>query len=388
MDTNFSRRRGTRLHPLRLPGRGSTIWGCERSRTLPDLRPSSPLATLVDPDPTTLGDSVEAFLAGLGQATEIRITGRDPSRWRALIVLMHGNEPSGPIAAWRWLRSGQQPAVDISVFVLAVDAAIEPPGFAHRMLPGKRDLNRCFYPPFDDDDNGRVAGEVLRRVRGRSCEALIDMHNNTGQNPAYGIINKPGLLRLKLVEFFTDSCCVLSDLAVGALTEVIVDEIPSVAIECGHAADPGAHDLALRGIERFVSVNDLELDTELDRDITMFDHPLRVRLRPGVVVCFDDHVHPEYQLTLRSDIDTHNFRTLEPGTVVGWLRDDCDWPFTATGADGREVSHEHFVQSGNELRFATERVPVMMTTNSQVAAQDCLCYLMHPLSGLALGDSD
>lgn len=368
---------GLRLHYRRL----------ERSCTLSDPVKSNPVNTLVDPDPATLGDTVQDFLVGLGQATEIRITGRDSSRRRALVVLMHGNEPSGPIGAWRWLRSGQEPAVDLSVFVLAVDAAIEPPGFAHRMLPGKRDLNRCFDPPFDDD-NGEIAEEVLRRVREGRYEALVDMHNNTGQNPAYGIINKPGLLRLKLVELFTDSCCVLSDLAVGALTEVIVDEIASIAIECGHAADPEAHDLAFRGIVRFVSVNDLELDTELNRDIAMFDHPLRVRLQPGISVCFDDHPHGEYDLTLRSDIDTHNFRSLEPGTVLGWLRDGCDWPLIAVGADGREVSHEHFVQSDGALVFRTERVPVMMTTNSQVAGQDCLCYLMHQLSELALGNGD
>ena len=351
--------------------------------------------TIVDPDPATLGGTVEEFLTYLGGPAEIRVTGRDPSRWRSVVVLMHGNEPSGPIAAWRWLRSGARPAVDISVFVLAVDAAMKPPGFAYRMLPGARDLNRCFCAPFDDQ-NGRLAREVLHRLgiglgasngrtirTGRRCEALVDIHNNTGQNPAYGIINKPGLIRLKLVELFTDSCCVLSDLKVGALTEIIVDEIPSVAIECGHSEDPGAHDVALAGIERFVSIDDLELETELNRGIALFDHPIRVHLRSGVSVQFGDHPDDSADVTLRADIDTHNFRPLRGGTVLGWVRDGCEWPLAAMGADQRDVSREHFAISDGKLVFRTERVPVMMTTNALVAAQDCLCYLMHQIDGIA-----
>ncbi len=347
---------------------------------------SEPIHTLHNPEPASLGATVDEFLRSLGQATEIRITGRDSSRWRAVVVLMHGNEPSGPTAVWRWLRSGAEPAVDISCFVLAVDAAIEGPGFAHRMLPGKRDLNRCFRPPFEDD-NGRIAEAVMRRLRQRSCEALIDLHNTTGRNPAYGIINKRGRFRLKLVEFFTNSCCVLSDLEVGALTEVIVDEIPSVAIECGYAEDPAAHDLALAGIERFVTAADLELDSELNRGIAMFDHPIRVRLRSGISVVFGDERHGGSDLTLRSDIDTHNFQPLERDTIVGWVRPGCDWPLVAMGADNREVSREHFAISNGTLRFNTERVPVMMTTSSLVAAQDCLCYLMNQLDWPAELDS-
>ncbi|MCG8421549.1 MAG: succinylglutamate desuccinylase [Proteobacteria bacterium] len=340
------------------------------------------VTTIVDPDPASLAGTAEQFLIELGGPTEILVTGRDRSRWRVLIVLMHGNEPSGPIAAWRWLRSGARPAVDISIFVLAVDAATEPPGFAHRMLPGKRDLNRCFVPPFDDD-NGKLAREVLRRIRRRPCEALIDIHNNTGLNPAYGIINRPGLDRLKLVELFTNSCCILSDLNIGALTEVIVDDISSVAIECGHSRDPAAHDVALAGIERFVNTQDLELDTELNRDISLFDHPIRVRLRNGLTVRFSDQPDPTYDLTLRADIDNHNFHTLDPGTVLGWIQPGCAWPLVALGADQKDVSHLHFAISDDKLIFTTDRVPVMMTTDPIVARQDCLCYLMHVHDWLA-----
>jgi hypothetical protein len=336
---------------------------------------SDPLAILRDPRSDQLADTPLEFLRQLGGPTEIRLTGRDSGRARAVSALLHGNEPSSIIAVHRWLRQGRQPAVDISIFVTAVEAALAPPGFALRMLPERRDLNRCFFPTRDDID-GRLAAAMLERLRARRFEALVDLHNNTGRNPPYGIINRPGLERLKLVEMFSDSCCVLSDLRVGALTEAIVDEIPSIAVECGHSADPWAHEIAFRGLERFVGAADLGLMNDLEQPVSMFDRPIRVELRRGMSVAFGRERHEHADLTLRDDIDIHNFRRLDRGTVLGWLRDGVEWPLVARGGDGVEVSRQHFAVRDGALIHDSDLVPIMMTTNAQIALVDCLCYLM------------
>lgn len=341
--------------------------------TTPDM--TEPLAILADPRPETLADTPYEFLRQLGAPTEIRLAGQNPGPARAISALLHGNEPSSVVAVHRYLRSGRRPAVDISIFVTAVEAALVEPGFALRMLPGRRDLNRCFFP-YRDDVDGRLAAAVLDRLRARRFEALVDLHNNTGRNPPYGIINRRGLERLKLVELFTDACCVLSDLRVGALTEAIVDELPSVAIECGHAADEHAHELAYRGIERFVTTPDLALSSDLHEPVAMFDRPLRVELRRGLSVAFASEPHQYAELTLRADVDTHNFRRLERGTVLGWLRAGAEWPLTARGSDGVDVSRQHFTVQSGALIHDSDLVPIMMTTNAQIAMVDCLCYLM------------
>ena len=95
---------------------------------------------------------VEEFLRWLGGPAAIRVPGRDRSRARAVTTLLHGNEPSGVRAVHAWLRSGALPAVDALLFVGAVPAALEPPGFALRSLPGAADLNRCFLAPFEGPD--------------------------------------------------------------------------------------------------------------------------------------------------------------------------------------------------------------------------------------------
>ena len=344
-------------------------------RRTPHAHVIQALATLTDPEPDWLADTPLSFLQQLGAPTEIRLSGRQAGPARAISALLHGNEPSSVIAIHRFLRSGGRPTVDTSIFILAVEAALAEPGFAMRMLPGRRDLNRCFFPASDDID-GQLAATVLARLRSRRYEALVDLHNNTGRNPPYGIINQLGLARLKLVEMFTDSCCVLSDLRVGALTEAIVDEIPSVAIECGHAADPYAHDVAYRGIERFVTASELGLTGALCQPVAMFDGPIRVELRRGLSVAFASAPHQHAELTLRDDIDVHNFRRLDRGTVLGWLRSDAEWPLCARGRDGVDVSRQHFAVRDGALLHDSDLVPIMMTTNAQIALVDCLCYLM------------
>jgi hypothetical protein len=92
---------------------------------------------------------VRAFLSALAGSAAIRITGAERRRCRVVVTLLHGNEPSGARAVLPWLRGGAQPAVDVLCVLAAVRAALQPPGFAQRMLPGERDLNRCFRPPFD-----------------------------------------------------------------------------------------------------------------------------------------------------------------------------------------------------------------------------------------------
>ena len=343
--------------------------------SVPTRNVTEPLAIVVDPSPESLAATPYEFLQQLGAPTEIRLSGHRAGPARAISALLHGNEPSSVIAVHRFLRAGRRPAVDISIFITAVEAALAEPGFALRMLPGRRDLNRCFFPARDDID-GRLAACVLERLRARRFEALVDLHNNTGRNPPYGIINRRGLARLKLVEMFTDSCCVLSDLRVGALTEAIVDDIASVAIECGHAEDPHAHDVAYRGIERFITAPDLGLARDLADPVAMFDRPIRVELRRGLSVAFAHAPHDNAELTLRTDIDVHNFRRLDRGTVLGWVRTGAAWPLCARGGDGVEVSREHFAIRDGALVHDSDLVPIMMTTNAQIALVDCLCYLM------------
>ncbi len=334
------------------------------------------VAVRARPRAEELGETPEAFLSWLAGPTVLRIPGRDRSRARGLATLLHGNEPSGLRALHGWLRSGALPAVDLVAFVGAVDAALAPPGFAHRMLPGRRDLNRCFLPPFAGDEGG-IAGEALRLLREAGCESLVDLHNNTGHNPAYSVATTIDAARINLTALFAERL-VHNAIRLGTLVEATADDFPSVTIECGRAGDPAADALALQGLERYAGLERLEMRRVLAPKLDILEEPVRVCARPGSTLAFADQPMAGADLTLRSDIDRHNFELLLPGVPVGFVGDGASWPLEARGADGEEVSHDLFVLRDGSIETRRAGVPIMMTTDVAVARSDCLFYFARP----------
>jgi hypothetical protein len=317
-------------------------------------------------------ETPEAFLRDLGGPALLRVPGRDPSRSRAVATLLHGNEPSGLRALHHWLRRGETPAVDVLVLLGGVEAALAPPGFAHRMLPGRRDLNRCFRAPFEGGE-GALAAELLGALESARPEALIDIHNTTGHTPPYGVGPSAGARQLGIVALFAERF-LRSDLRLGALVEASDARCPSVTIECGRAGDPAADAVARAGLERFLRAG--HLDAAAGAGVRVLADPVRVEVSAGARVTYGDGPEPPYDLTVARDVDRHNFETLDCGAPIGWLGRRDAWPVVARGADGREISRELFDAEDGVLRARCPLVPIMMTTDAGIAASDCLFYVV------------
>ena len=95
-----------------------------------------------NPTADSIGNNIVEFLQILGQPACIELEGKDRSRTRALVTLLHGNEPSGLEAIFEWIKSRETPAVNIVCIIASVEAALTELVFSYRVLPGKRDLNR------------------------------------------------------------------------------------------------------------------------------------------------------------------------------------------------------------------------------------------------------
>lgn len=335
-------------------------------------RVSEPLRYWEAPTAETVGRTTESFLARLDGPTVLRLAGRDRTRTRVVVTLLHGNEPSGLRALHAWLRSGAVPAVDVLCVVAAVEAARATPLFSHRMLPGVRDLNRCFRPPFTDGA-GALAEAILRIVRSARPEALIDLHNNSGHNPPYAVTARVDPAELHLTRLFA-SRLVLSTLQLGALTEVLAAELPAVAIECGRTGDPAADAVGLAGLSRFVGITRLSLDG-VPPAVRVFEEPIRVCVRPGVRLAFAA-APTNAELTLTPDIDRHNFSRIEAGAVLGWTRLLAEMPLEARDAGSRDRARDLFEITDGRMIARRALVPIMMTTDARVAVQDCLFYVV------------
>ncbi len=313
------------------------------------------------------------FLRSLGGPCAIHLVGRDASRTRAVSTLLHGNEPSGFLAAHRWLRDERMPAVDTLLVIANVEAALAEPGFHYRMLPGRQDLNRCFAGPFDSPE-GQLALGILDALAHGPPEAVIDVHNNTGHNPPYGVGIEPTPEALRLVALF-GTRYVWSHLSLGALTEVLPD-VPGITVEVGRSGDARANEIAHAGLVAFLERDDLFARDAEEPDVQVLMRPMRVCLQPGARLAIADTADPEADLTILTDLDRHNFERVEPGTPIGFVRGDA-WPLVLVDEDGSDRASDHFNVEDGVLRTNCPMIPIMITTDPVAAASDCLFYVVH-----------
>jgi len=327
-----------------------------------------------NPQAEEIGDSVEEFLTLLGGPTWINIPGKDPSRSRAIVTLLHGNEPSGIRAMHRWLQIGTKPQVNMACFIGAIDAALAPPGFAYRTLPGRKDLNRCFREPFDSAE-GQVAKDVLQRLTNLKPEALIDLHNTSGRSPCYTISTQNSDKQQSLTALFSNQL-VITDLRLGSLMEATEFEIPTIAVECGGNHDPQSDRIALEGLTRFMQTDTLFPSGQVHPDVLIFEHPIRVELREGATVAYASIPDEEADCTFRFDADKLNFDMLHPGDPVGWVGPRKLGLFLARDAQGNNRIEELFTVVNGELHLAQTGRILMMTTDPIMASSDCLFYFL------------
>ena len=323
-----------------------------------------------NPDSSTVGRDAGEFLQLLGGPTWICLEGHDHSRTRAVTTLLHGNEPSGTRALHRFLRSGTLPATNVIALVASVDAALAPPGFANRMLPGRRDLNRCFAGTGTDPDAG-LARAILADLRAARPEALVDLHNTSGLGPYYGVGTRANAEQLALVALFS-GYHVLTDIRLGTLMEAAEDDWPTVTIECGGARDPGSDEIAHAGLTRYLCAPEL-FDAEATRPaVSVLRHPIRVRLADGAAVTYGSEAEPDARLTLRRDIDRFNSSVLTEADPIGWAA-SMD---VVTARDGHGVERRDELLTLREgSLYAREPLRLFMaTTDSRIAAEDCLFY--------------
>ena len=325
-----------------------------------------------DPALSVSGNNVEEFLHGLGGPVCFFLSGEDGSRTRALVTLLHGNEPSGAMALFRWLRSGQRPAVNVVCVVASVAAALEAPLFSHRMLPRARDLNRCFRPPFDDAQ-GALAEEILEILHMHHPEAVIDMHNTSGSGPSFGVCTHMDRQHDALVSLFTQRL-IVSNLNLGALMEISEHSYPTVTVEVGGRLDEAAHELAYEGICAYFKAPRVLAHEETDWGLELLRDPIRLELRDNVTLTYAEQPCANYDITLKPDIEHHNFGSVAPDTLLGWASGPERKLFTALDVGGRcAVTRLVRIENG-ELYPAQHLKLFMITNNAAIAHSDCLFY--------------
>ncbi len=277
-------------------------------------------------------------------------------------------------AIHRWIRERRQPATNITVVMGAVDAARAEPLFYYRQLPGTRDLNRCFNPPYVDRQ-GEIAKAMLQCIREQSPEAIVDMHNTSGSSAAFAVSVGDSKEQQALVAHFCDRM-VVTDLRLGSLTEQDFD-CPIVTIECGGARDDASDVIAQEGLENYFTEDDLyAASAEQGNKVSLFRNPLRLELAGHSRIEYAERPLHDRDVTVRHDIERFNFVPLGSTDMLGWL-DANGLANLRIGSDYQPHDVEEFFRVREGILFPTRSMRVFMaTTRPDIAASDCLFYFV------------
>ncbi|MCB1670642.1 MAG: succinylglutamate desuccinylase [Gammaproteobacteria bacterium] len=320
-----------------------------------------------------IGNGIDDFLTFLPGPSRIHVPGRDSSRCRILVTLLHGNEPSGIRALHTLLKECFFPAVDIYCYLMAIEAAELAPRFTFRQVPGKRDYNRCFLPPFDSDDQGPVCQQLLEEIQQLNPEAVVDMHNTSGEGPSFGVVTRYDARHDRIVSLFTDRC-VVTELRLGALMETSTAQLPVVTVECGGAFEAAADRIALDGMTRYFGVEALFREEHQDLETEVFFHPMRVEMNQAEIIACAEHYVPGSDITLTRDIEHHNFGLVTPDTLLGWVAPGTLEKMAAFDTERTNHFRSLYREEEGGLYPRCNQKLFMITSNLAIARSDCLWY--------------
>ena len=321
--------------------------------------------------------SDEEVLERLGGPTLVRVPGTRPDR-RARVVscLLHGNEDSGFRAVTELLRSGARFAFDLWVFIGNVEAALADGPFGHRYLDGQEDFNRIWGKQPASTPERRMAAAVLGELQAAHPEAVLDLHNTTGDNPPHAVVPaaaSPGADDALALAAACTGLVLRWHLSAHTLMEAMTPTCPSIAVECG-IAHRGEHAAVAAGVlDRFLRLDAVPGRAQPQRLVEMRE---RVAVRPGVRFAFGGRLGDGLDLVLTPGLDRENFGMLLAGTVVGRVAPGAPLPLQSVDMQGNDTTLDLFAVDGaGHVRLTRDVTPVMMTRSVVQTLRDCLFYV-------------
>ncbi|OIO68707.1 MAG: peptidase M14 [Zetaproteobacteria bacterium CG_4_9_14_3_um_filter_49_83] len=282
-------------------------------------------------------------------------------------VLLHGNEDTGWDALRHWLKDNTEQPLPRTLVIFIGNIAAAKQGL--RRLDGQPDYNRIWKG--GDSAEASMADEVLAQLRVLKPFAAIDLHNNTGSNPHYACINRLdtpflhlALLFSRTIIYFTQPDSVLSRAFAGFC--------PAITVEAGKPGEASGEEHCRKLIDAAMHLHHFPDHAPSPHDYDIFQTVAIARVAGHIEFGIEPEKSP---LIFRADLDKLNFSELDKGTHLGTYTGK-DLPITVSDASGREIAHHYFALHGNGLRTATPLMPSMLTLNTRIIRQDCLCYLM------------
>ncbi len=353
-------------HLFQMTGLPVHLWGKSTEMTL--LKQIDSI-----PDGLLELDDVANIYKCMPEPTLLHLEGRN-KRPLFISVLLHGNEDTGFIAVQKLLKKyqGRELPRSLSIFFGNIEAAKK----GMRRLDGQPDYNRV-WPGTDipECDETRLMQQVVDSMAARQPFASIDMHNNTGKNPHYGCINYLDHRFQHLAVLFSH-IVVFFQTPKGVQSMAMAQLCPSITVECGKPHLPHGVEHAFDFLDTVLHLDDIP-DTPLPaHEIDIFHTVARVTVPEDATIGFGDDAA---DIVFSRDLDSLNFSELPIGSALATIRPGSGAMLQAWDENGRDVSAEYFAVVNDEIVLTEPVMPSMLTLDTKIIRQDCLCYLMERL---------
>jgi len=160
----------------------------------------------------------------------------------------------------------------------------------------------------------------------------------------------------------------------GALMDISEHSYPTVTVEVGGRMDDEAHELAYEGVCRYFGNENVLAQEETDWGLELLCDPIRLELVENVTLTYAEAQRDSYDITLKPDIEHHNFGTVFPDTMLGWATGPEQVLFNAWDMGGRCAVTKLVRIKNGELYPAQPLKLFMITNNAAIAQSDCLFY--------------
>lgn len=327
--------------------------------------------------PGFLDCDAPTLAAQLGGPTLCYLDG-ERSRPLFVAILVHGNEITGLQALQALLAGYRGRPLPRALILFIANTAAAAQGM--RQLPEQPDWNRI-WPGADGVAaiapcaETEMAAEVYARIAARKPFAVVDVHNNNGRNPHYACVNRLDPTSLQFAGAFTRRVLYFVTPR-GTLTDAFAELAPAVTLECGpvgeaagaaHAAAFLEHSLRRAGPARGQPETGA---VEIFRTVARITVPPEMSIGVGAETA---------QLHLAPDLEARNWVEAPAGTVLAQVEGVAGIPLQVRDSAGADCAHHYLRRRGACLELARPMIPAMLTVDTRIIRQDCLCYLLERL---------
>lgn len=319
--------------------------------------------------------------------TLIHIRGRNPQPL-FVSVLQHGNEDTG----WEAIRSllkhnyaQRELPRSLCLFISNVHAA----RLKVRRLDDQLDFNRCWQTPNSNQPTSdhNPLYELFQlytdHVRKLNPLAAIDIHNNTGLNPHYAAINRVDWRFIRLARLFSEQIIYFTK-PHGTLANAMADFCPALTLECGQAGNIHGTDHAREYIEECMLLESIPNAPLTPEQAQLYHMLATVYVSPELEFSF---MPTESPLSFISNLDHLNFKHLPSGTLLAHMHQHNSRCLLALNQHGEDVTDGCFTFNEGTVRTARPLMASMLTPDTKVIRQDCLCYLMERVDHSVLANA-